>query len=300
MRGTAAPEKQGNCQSTELSGRRRTNPIFNVISRDDVLEQEPEEIAQRALDVGIERLDRSNLEILVTSIIGGGEVSLGALAAMTVVGGLLKSFPTLDFYAALAAGGVVFPIGFLFVILGRSELFTENFLIPVVAVFQRERTVGSLLLLWLLSIVGNLVGCAGTAALILVPEATGETIRFGFERYTETKLAVPWFGVLASAVLAGAVMSAMTWMLLSLHDAVGRMLSIVAGGYVLFAANLSHSIVSASVLMVGGGLLHTELTHIAGWLLLAILGNLIGGVGLVTLLRVAQAGATGGGSKQIQ
>src|SRR5438309_9324044 len=105
----------------------------------DIFEREPLEIAERAETVGSQRLDRGNLEMLITSVIGGGEVSLGALASMTIVGALLKSFPALDLYAALAAGGLVFPIGFLFVIVGRSELFTENFLIPVVAVFQRER-----------------------------------------------------------------------------------------------------------------------------------------------------------------
>jgi formate-nitrite transporter family protein len=52
--------------------------------------------------------------------------------------------------AALALAGLVFPIGFLFVIIGRSELFTENFLIPVVAVFKTEHTLGSLLSLWVL------------------------------------------------------------------------------------------------------------------------------------------------------
>ncbi len=108
--------------STDLSGPRRTSSIVNYISKDtpdDVLKQEPHEIAQRALAVGAERLDRSNLEILVTSVIGGGEVSLGALAAMTVVGAVLKSFPALDLYAALAVGGVVFPSWLMLATLGN-------------------------------------------------------------------------------------------------------------------------------------------------------------------------------------
>jgi formate-nitrite transporter family protein len=234
----------------------------------------------------------------LTSIIGGGEVSIGALAAMTIVGALLTSFPQLDLYAALAAGGIAFPIGFLFVIIGRSELFTENFLIPVVSVFQRERTLGSLLVLWLLSWIGNLIGCAGTSALLLVPEAIGDTISLGFARYTEAKLTVPVPGVLASAAMAGGVMTAMTWMLLSIQHPVGRILAIAAGGYVLFAANLSHSIVSASVLMVGMFGTGASPLLVVQWLLLATIGNLIGGVGLVTLFRLAQAREQRGHSLQ--
>ena len=146
---------------------------------DDVLEHETQEITEHASDVGEERLDRTTLETLITAVIGGGEVSIGGLAAMTIVGALLTAVPGLNLYAAVAAGAVAFPIGFLLVILGRSELFTENFLIPVAAVVKRERSVASLLLLWLISWVGNLVGCLGTTALLLVPDAIGDPIRPG-------------------------------------------------------------------------------------------------------------------------
>src|SRR2546423_13582526 len=100
---------------------------------------------------------------------------------------------------------------------------------------------------------------------------------------------VRWFEVMASALLADAVKPAMTWMLLSVRHPVGRMLAIVAGGYVLFAANLSHSIVSASVLMVGTIMGHADLVVVIRWVVLATIGNLIGGVGLVTLFRLTQA-----------
>jgi len=256
---------------------------------DDVLEHETQQIAERASDVGEERLDRTNLETLLTSVIGGGEVSIGGLAAMSIVGAVLVALPGLNPYVALAAGGVAFPIGFIFVILGRSELFTENFLIPVVAVLTRERTVSSLIVLWLISWFGNLIGCAGTSVLLLVPEAIGDPIRLGYTTYTAEKLDAPLLGVFASAVLAGGVMTAMTWVLLSVQHPVVRVIAIFAAGYVLFAANMAHSIVSASVLLVGlFGTSHTGLELLV-WLVVATLGNLIGGVGLVTLFRMAEA-----------
>src|ERR671928_959407 len=87
-------------------------------ARQDVLKEEPRQIAERASDVGEQRLDRSNLDILVTSFIGGAEVSLGGLAAMTVVGAVLSAVPGLGLYPALALGGVAFPRGFLFGIVG--------------------------------------------------------------------------------------------------------------------------------------------------------------------------------------
>ena len=257
--------------------------------QENVLEQEPIQIEERAEDIGSRRLDRSNLEILLTAIIGGGEVSLGALAAMTVLGAVLRLLPGADLYVGLALAGVAFPIGFLFVIVGRSELFTENFLIPVVSVFKTARTPGPLARLWAVSWLGNMIGCLGTAALLLVPDAVGAPIRDGYAAYTQYKLTIPPPAIFVSAVLAGGVMTTLTWALLSVEHTVGRMLVIGAAAYVLMAANLSHSIVSASILIVGSVLTNHGAGEVIVWLLIATAGNLVGGVGLVTLFRLAQA-----------
>jgi formate/nitrite transporter FocA (FNT family) len=255
---------------------------------ENIFEQQPAHIEERAESVGSERLDRTNREILVTAIIGGGEVSLGGLAAMAVIGGLMAASSSISLYTALMFAGVVFPIGFIFVILGRSELFTENFLIPVVAVFNTERTVGSLVLLWVISWLGNMVGCAGAALLMLIPEAIGEPILQGYAAYSQYKLDVAPLGVFISAVLAGGVMSTLTWSLLSVQHTVGRIFVIAAGAYLLMAANLSHSIVSASILFVGFHLTSHGIGDVLVWLLIATAGNIVGGVALVTLFRLAQ------------
>ena len=255
----------------------------------DVLEQEPQDIADHASDVGQQRLDRSPLDIFLTAIIGGVEVSLGGIAAMTVVGSTLAALPTVDLFAALALGGLAFPIGFLFVIVGRSELFTENFLIPVVAVLKGERPAASLAELWGLAWLGNVLACAVMAALLSVPHAIGEPILGGYRAYADYKLSVPPLGTFVSAILAGVVMTALTWLLLAVRDAVARMAAIFAAGYLLFAANLSHSIVSSSVLFVGFHATSHGLSSVLTWLVLTTIGNLIGGVGLVTLFRLAQA-----------
>jgi formate/nitrite transporter FocA (FNT family) len=256
---------------------------------EDVGSREALEITERAESVGSQRLDRSTLEVLVTSIIGGGEVSIGGLAAMTVLGAVQTAAPGIDLYPALALAGLVFPIGFLFVIVGKSELFTENFLIPVVAVLKTERTIGSLLSLWAISLLGNLVGCAGSAALLMAPDSIGEPIRRGYAAYTDYKLGVSPLGVFISAIMAGAVMTTLTWLLLSVQETVAKMLVIGAAAYVLMAANLSHSIVSASILFVGFSLTQHSVGSVSVWLLIATAGNLVGGVGLVTLFRLAQA-----------
>jgi formate/nitrite transporter FocA (FNT family) len=256
---------------------------------DDELEQKPQQIADRAEQIGQDRLDRSSSDIAITGLIGGFEVSLGGLAAMTVMGAVLRSWPSVDITVALALGGLAFPVGFLFVILGRSELFTENFLIPVVSVLSGQRSLGSLLQLWGLSWLGNLAGCAATALLLSFPGALDQSILDGYRQYAEHKLDVPLGGSFVSGMLAGLVMTALTWLLLALRHPVARMFAITWAGFLLFAANLSHSIVGASELFVGFRLAERSILEVAQWQLVATLGNLVGGVGLVTLYRTAQA-----------
>ena len=258
------------------------------VSEQEILEEAPEDIADRAAGLGRERLDRSVLDIFITGLIGGTEVSLGGLAAMTVVGAALHTLGPRELPAALALGGLAFPLGFLFVILGRSELFTENFLIPVLSVFNRERSLASLAVLWALSWLGNLIACGIMAALLSQHQAVGETIIDGYRAYTEHKLAVSPLGIFYSGVLAGLAMTALTWLLVSVRDAVVRVVAIFATGYLLFAANLAHSIVSASLLLVGAGPAGRPLADVAVYLAVATLGNLVGGIGSVTFYRFLQ------------
>jgi formate/nitrite transporter FocA (FNT family) len=260
-----------------------------VTAAENVLAHDPIEIEARAEGLGSARLDRSGLDILLTAVIGGGEVSIGVLASMTVLGAIKQLMPSVDLYVALAAAGFVFPIGFLFVILGRSELFTENFLIPVVSVIKTERGPAPLAKLWAISWVGNMLGCIGAALLLLFPEAIGTPIRDGYSMYTDYKLGLPLTGVFVSALLAGAVMTTLTWAIVSVEHTVGRILVIAAGGYVLMAANLSHSIVSASALLVGFTSTSHSLVEVVVFVIVATCGNLVGGLGLVTLFRFAQA-----------
>jgi formate-nitrite transporter family protein len=250
--------------------------------------EQPEEIVEQAVESGERSLERTARDIFTTALIGGVEVSLGGLAAMVVLGAALAAAPGLHLYGGLALAGIVFPIGFLFVILGRSELFTENFLVPVVAVLRRDVPPSALLKLWSLSWLGNMAGCFLMAVLISVPQAIGKPILGGYTAYASYKLDLPAVGVLFSAVLAGMVMTVLTWLMSAIVNAVVKVLAIWAAGYAIFATNLSHTVVSASLVFTGFHLAHRSVAAVAVYIALCTVGNLVGGVGLVTLFRLAQ------------
>ena len=102
----------------------------------------------RQVDEGAQRLGRSWREILVTGAVGGIEVSIGVLAFLVVLH---------DTGSHLLAG-IAFAAGFIALLLGHSELFTEGFLVPVVTVAAKRATVRQMLKLWSGTLVANLVG----------------------------------------------------------------------------------------------------------------------------------------------
>ena len=91
---------------------------------DSPIEDELEDAFRRMVDEGTQRLHRSWREVLVTGFFGGTDIAVGVLAYLAVLH--VTHQPLL--------AGLAFSIGFLALLLGRSELFTEGFLVPVTTV----------------------------------------------------------------------------------------------------------------------------------------------------------------------
>jgi hypothetical protein len=97
-----------------------------------VAEQAVEETFIGVVDEGRRRLSRPWVALLATGAVGGIDVGTGVLAMLLVVHAT----------GSMLLGALAFPIGFIAVTLARSELFTEDFLIPVSAVIVPHRVAG--------------------------------------------------------------------------------------------------------------------------------------------------------------
>jgi formate/nitrite transporter FocA (FNT family) len=119
-------------------------------SGDDGQRREPEveEAFDRLVSEGSNRLDRPLVPLLATGFVGGIDVGIGVLAYLVVY------HETGQPLLAAAA----FPIGFIALLLARSELFTENFLVPVTARIAGRGSWPQLVRLWLVTLAANLVG----------------------------------------------------------------------------------------------------------------------------------------------
>ena len=91
---------------------------------DSPVEDELTEAFETIVSEGAQRLHRTWREVLSTGFAGGLEVATGVLAMFAVV----------TETGSHLLGGLAFSIGFIALLLARSELFTEGFLVPVTAV----------------------------------------------------------------------------------------------------------------------------------------------------------------------
>src|SRR3954451_1675924 len=115
---------------------------------DSPIEDELGDALNRMIGEGTQRLHRPWRDVLTTGFFGGTEVAMGVLAYLSVLSAT---------HDPLLAG-LAFSIGFLALLLGRSELFTEGFLVPVTTVVAKRASVAQLLKLWSGTLVANLVG----------------------------------------------------------------------------------------------------------------------------------------------
>jgi formate/nitrite transporter FocA (FNT family) len=181
-------------------------------------------------------------------------------------------------------------IGFMIVILGRLQLFTENTItpvLPIMADFSGAALV-RMLRLWAIVLAANLAGTF-TAALFIefVGFATGEQVTAFYDVSRHAIMSGTAIGTLLLAIPAGFYVAVLVWMLPSSKGF--EIWVIIIMTYLIAIGGFAHVIVGsveAFVLLLDGqiGFVHA----FGGYLLPALVGNVIGGTLLFSLLAYAQ------------
>jgi formate/nitrite transporter FocA (FNT family) len=203
-------------------------------------------------------------------------------------GFLASMLPHADWTSAITNLG--YTVGFLIVILGRMQLFTENTITPILPLFlaPTRAKFAQTARLWGIVFAANLVGCLA-AALVLVhghilPEPRFEGILSISRHYAE---ASP-FEHFAWGIPAGFLIAALVWILPRMESA-GEVLMIVIITYIIGLGGMSHVVAGSTelfVLVVGGEL--GLAPAVFGGILPAFAGNVLGGTGIFAALTYAQ------------
>ena len=255
-----------------MSGEERRRQLGD---NDAPVEDEIADSFDRIVEEGAGRLARSWTTILITGTFGGLEVGLGVMAYLAVMHQTQNQL----------LAGVAFSIGFIALLLAKSELFTEGFLVPVTAVAAKEASFGQLMKLWGGTLVMNLVG--GWVFMLLVvqafpqwkPELAAAALHF-------TDAGLTWQSV-CLAVLGGSTITLMTRMQQGTDSDPAKLVAAVVGGFLLAGLQLFHSILD-SLLIFGAMHAGVSVTYADwfSWFGYTLLFNMLGGLVLVTALRL--------------
>lgn len=243
----------------------------------DVAPRDEEDTFDRTVDEGEQRLGRSWVQLITTGFLGGLDVGIGFLALLLVeelTGNALLS-------------GLAFSTGFIALTLARSELFTENFLVPVVTVVAKSGTPRALARLWITTLITNLAAGWLLCALLMVAfPSLRETANEVADKYIA--LGFTWHAF-ALAVVGGMLITVMTHLQHATESVGVRLVPAVLVGAMLSIGHVNHAIVASlacfAALIAGASFGYVDWLGMLG---LAIVGNMIGGLGLVTLLRLLQ------------
>lgn len=243
-----------------------------------VAEQAVEETFTGAVDEGRRRASRPLVALLATGAVGGIDVGTGVLAL------LLTEQATHD----ALLGGLAFSAGLVAVTMARSELFTEDFLIPVSAVIARQVQLRLLLRLWAGTLAANLAGGWVFTWFIIsgLPQLRPQAAVLG-SHYAQLGTGARSFSL---AVLGGAVITLMTWMQHGTSSVPAKLVAAVGAGFLLAGGSLDHVVVSSLLMFAALHTAHAPFGYLdwaraAAW---AAVGNVAGGIGLVTVLRLLQ------------
>jgi len=250
--------------------------------------REPSAIWQDSLEDGQRRLGRPAAVLAATGLLGGLHVTLGLLAVVVSTAALSAVMPA---STAHVLGSLTFGIGFAFLTVGRSELFTENFLIPVAAALRGRCTKRSVVRLWTITFTLNCVGLAIFVGLASVPGVLNPEALQAAGDLADTLAERDLPAAAASAVLAGAVITTFTWLAEAAESDLTRVVIALAIGFVLLAPSANHSVIGFGEILFGivADTTSAGLFDLLRNTAIAIVGNLAGGLILITFARSVQA-----------
>ncbi len=241
-----------------------------------------DEIFQRVVATADEEFDRSNRLLFLSGLAAGLSIALAFLARAAVTGSIPGE-------ASVLLGNVLYPVGFLLIVLGRYQLYTENTLTPVTLVLTRIASLPALLRVWGVVFAANVLGAAVAAWVfartgIFEPD-TAEAAR-GF---AEHALATAPWDLFWKGVIAGWLVASMVWLNHAARDTVTRVAVVFAIMFLIPAADLFHCIVGACEVLYLVFLGDATMGAFAwGFLAPVTAGNTVGGVVLVAILNFSQ------------
>ena len=227
-------------------------------------------------------LVRPAIALAISGLAGGITMGLTALSTSLVLGELGHGR-----IAALVAN-LFYPLGFIAVIVGRAQLFTENTLYPVALMLAERRHVWTTARLWAIVLPSNVLGAFLFALLAtqtgaLRPRYVQAMVQLGIDIAN-----VPTSHVFWSGVIGGWIIALVAWLVSGSHSITGSVMLIWFLTFIVGLGHFAHCIASSGEVFAAVLGHQVAVSQYFAWLMPAVLGNIAGGVFIVTLLEYGQ------------
>ena len=244
------------------------------------------EIFHAAQDNAREELKRSSRTLAFSGVLGGLTMGLTGLSVAAV-------------RAIVGSGGweelvsfLVYPIGFIAVIIGRAQLFTENTLYPVVLILDERRYLRrhlrQTLRLWAVVFSCNVLGAVCFALLAirtgaLPPDISSQLVALGIGSVSGSASHLFWSGI-----VGGWLIALVAWMVTASQWTIGQVLMIWLLAFVVGIGKFAHCIATSGEILAAVVAGAVSIDAYLRWLLFATLGNIAGEVIIVSVLNYGQ------------
>lgn len=244
-------------------------------------------ILQHTEEAALTQLKRNSRGLSLSALTAGLDIGF-SLLLMTIMFTAFESvFPAQIVHLIVSN---MYPIGFVFVILGRSELFTEHTTLAILPVLQKLASIKKLLRLWLIVYAFNL---AGGFLFALILSFLSKNFHFlqpdAFLKMAEVYLVHDWQTNLIVAILAGWLMGLLAWLVAASRETISQIVIIWIITASIGFANLPHCIVGNIEVATAWIMGYTSLAQYVQFMWSATAGNIIGGVLFVGILKFSHA-----------
>src|SRR4051812_46860510 len=232
---------------------------------------------------GDEELNRSASALAWSGLAAG--MSMGfSFAGEALLYSYLPDVPWRPLVTALG-----YPLGFLLVIVGRQQLFTENTLTAIIPLLARRNgeTLVKVARIWTIVLLSNLVGAHLFAWVVGNTPMFTREVQESMMKLATHAMEIGFGTAILRGIFAGWLIAMVVWMLAAIST--GRLGVIVIVTYVVGLANLTHIVAGAVEVLFLAMVGARSWGDVAlGYLLPTLLGNIIGGVSLTAAINHAQ------------
>ena len=239
-----------------------------------------DEVFQRVVAAADEEVTSGSRELFFSAVAAGFAITITFLLYVSMSAATDNA----------VVGTLLYPLGFIYIIIGGYQLYTENTLPPVALTLERLASIPTLFRHWGIVLAGNFTGGAmGAISLVYGGIFEPDSQLKAIEIAEKGALYTDWWSLFFKAVFAGLIVAGVVWVGFAAGDTVSRLLVVYLAFLAIPNGNLFHVVVSfTEVIYLVLETNYSLLTGMTGFVLPVLIGNTLGGVVLVTVVNYFQ------------